>query len=1003
MYREQNIIIRLKIHSMKTQHIKNLLLCFGAIFSINQATAQKELDSERDLNNYAYSNTNLQNVTNGYVLDWEINYDKEDWEFFYSRQKNNSKSNLKCIFNLFGLLEKIDINNQFETDSILFPVMTNYFANDGYSPQYVPLFIFDMEVSKLKSEKAKLVTNWENESSYPQFQQSDFEFEDINTAGVFVDTMIQNYIHFYWNDKTIITNKNRTVEQVELIINNETIKLDKNTPYDISSFYDEENTLEQITIKVTFSDGEIKLNTQNVYLIKTPIYSQTKGYNDNTYEYLEIIGGPFDWKNPYDHTELQYRTHFGCDDQILDKPFIILAGWGTFTDNPEYNQFNNGAGVVSDNSPLDLAAPWPTNFEILYNQFNIDGMIDKLREANYDVIIARFLPPNSSLLVNSLLIQELLDTVNARKIENGSFEENILMGYSFGAVGARHALLEMENDHLNGLRPHHHTKLYVSFEGEHAGANIPLGAQHCVEYLNNNIDDISLFTNEMTVYTLHFLINSTSARQMMTYHFSQTGSQTEPGSDAAPERYDFINSISSNNHAKNSHNPNYPSFCRNISISNGQNESSISGTTNNHTPYPSTEGVMFFERIKNKKKWEASFYGHNTNHVFKYTHIVNGSWSIVQDEHPGYMLVLDNAPGGAMFNKANPMLPIMLQMKKMTGGTPDTYNRYQFCFTPTIFTHDIKNYSAFNNGHRLHYDFKEEGLMFQHVNDILDNDLASNFYGYPHLKHPNNHYTDYTPFDAIFTWSKNTVHIRSTEVALITNVNHDDIARKHPIYDTLTSDVVNHIVPFIMAEADIYNSYIQNRKYGFNANPNSYYKVDVFSPHHIFIGSNVTQRTNFKEVEVQHNANLHCQAAESISIKPGFYARAGSVFHAEIEPYGCETTKSMTQSTTNSQNPNVKIVDPLTTNAAINSEKQTPLFLIYPNPSTGLVHLELQNPANNSNFTYQIYNLSGKLIYSGQSDMDTESAVVQLNLEKGMYLVHLQQNNTSYTQKLVVY
>ena len=297
-------------------------------------------------------------------------------------------------------------------------------------------------------------------------------------------------------------------------------------------------------------------------------------------------------------------------------------------------------------------------------------MITKLREANYDVIIARFLPPNSDLRVNSALITELLNTVNAEKMANGSYEENILHGYSFGAVGANHALLKMEYDHLYNNGPHHHTKLYVSFEGEHGGANIPLGVQHSVEYLNNNIDDINSFINTMTVYTLHFLINNTAGRQMMRYHFSETGTWVYPGADMAVERYEFLADISSNNHSKNTHNPGYPAFTRNISISNGQNVSDITGATNNHTPYPSNEAEIFFERSTNKKHVTGKFYGLNNGYVFRASHKISGNWSVVQKNHPGQIMVLDNAPGGAMFIKSNPILPVMLQLKKFVGGTP---------------------------------------------------------------------------------------------------------------------------------------------------------------------------------------------------------------------------------------------------------------------------------------------------------------------------------------------
>jgi len=992
----------LPLGKMSAGQMGKTLLCLVFLFILNNSIAQKEFSSERELNNYAYSNTNLKDLTNGYLLDWEINYEVKDWEIFYNRQKDRTNTNLNHVFNMFGLLEKIDIHNKFEMDSILFPIMYNMYANDGYSAQNLPLYIFDMEVTKLQKDKSELVKKRGNENSYPQFKQEDFKLEKFYTVGAFVDTLVQNYIQLYWNDKTIISNTNRTVENVELIVKNQTIKLQKDTPYDLSSFYDETNPLKEIIIKVTFSDGEVKINTQSVYLVKTPYYAQNKNVFTNLI--YETIGGDFNKNDPYSNTVLQYQTHYGCNNQILDKPYIILAGWGTFTDKKTYNSFNNVASVIdADNGGMfDVTnGVWPTPFDFLYNQFNSYGLIDSLREANYDVIVARFLPPNSDLRVNAGLIAELLNTVNAEKMANGSYEENILQGYSFGAVGANHALLSMEYDHLNNGGPHHHTKLYVSYEGEHGGANIPLGVQHSVQYLNNHIDDVNLFTNTMTIYTLHFLINNTAGRQMMRYHFSETGTWSNPGADMAQERYDFLADISSNNHSKNTHNPDYPAFCRNISVSNGQNVSDINGTTSTHTPFPTSEAEIFFERSKYNKHVTAKFSGVNSGYVFRASHKISSYWQVVQQNNPGSIMVLDNAPGGAMFIKQNPILPIMKQLKKMVGGNPQTYDRYQFCFTPTILTHAIKNYNASANGYRLHYSFKEEGLMFQNVDDIGNLALASNYYGYPHLFYPNNHYTDYTPFDAIFTWSKNTVHIKNTEVNLLPtqNGNYNYIARKNPLHFGVVSNVITHITPFLLAEADVYNSYVQNRKYGFNANSNYIYKADVYSPHSVFIGSNVTQRTDFKVVEVQQNANLHCQAADAIHIKPGFYAKNGSVFHANIQPYACTTTKSMVQNNPNKQIVPAKINKTLTTTNVPIVKKQTPQFKIYPNPSTGLVNIELQNSPNNTNFTYQIYNLSGKLVHSGQTNRGTK----QLILDKGMYLVHLQQKNKSYTQKLVVY
>ena len=93
----------------------------------------------------------------------------------------------------------------------------------------------------------------------------DFKVKDLYSAAVFVDTLVQNYIHFYWNDETFISNKNRTVEKVEVTLNGITSVIEKDIPFDISLFYNETTPLIKIGIRVTFTDGKFKENTQDFF------------------------------------------------------------------------------------------------------------------------------------------------------------------------------------------------------------------------------------------------------------------------------------------------------------------------------------------------------------------------------------------------------------------------------------------------------------------------------------------------------------------------------------------------------------------------------------------------------------------------------------------------------------------------------------------------------------------------------------------------------------------
>src|SRR5690554_7582111 len=191
--------------------------------------------------------------------------------------------------------------------------------------------------------------------------------------------------------------------------------------------------------------------------------------------------------------------------------------------------------------------------------------------------------------------------------------------------------------------------------------------------------------------------------------------------------------------------------------------------------------------------------------------------------------------------------------------------------------------------------------MFQDTSEITDVEDASKFFGYPHLAHPTDHYTNYTPFDAVFAWDKeNTVHIQSGG----TIWNEDGISGcqnligvlgeenpDHKRWEQHASPIITEVHRFILGEANTYHAYIQNRSYGWNAHPNAIYKADIVSKHKIFIGKNVTQRTNFKPVEIEENAEVRFIACEQVYFGDGFHAKSGSTFHAKIDDEDRKSTR----------------------------------------------------------------------------------------------------------------
>ena len=112
----------------------------------------------------------------------------------------------------------------------------------------------------------------------------------------------------------------------------------------------------------------------------------------------------------------------------------------------------------------------------------------------------------------------------------------------------------------------------------------------------------------------------------------------------------------------------------------------------------------------------------------------------------------------------------------------------------------------------------------------------------------------------------------------------------------------------------------------------------------------------------------------------GIYDVELIVFHAT-----CSDTFSLQIEVTNTTN--------ITTHAALENE-----VMIYPNPNNGRFTL-----ANNTNKTmdFSIYNSIGKMVLQGDVSSSTQTKV-NLNVQPGVYLINLQQNNSILTKKMIV-
>ncbi len=197
----------------------------------------------------------------------------------------------------------------------------------------------------------------------------------------------------------------------------------------------------------------------------------------------------------------EYQIFLG-NDGVLDKPIILVDGFdpGDSRDISGLYALLNFTGTSGTQNLADLVRA--EDFDVVILNFpeyvrsddgaTIDGGTDFIER-------------------NAMLLVDLIQTINTNKAGNNP-EQNVIIGPSMGGLISRYALNYME---ANAPTLDHDTRLWISFDAPHHGANVPIGLQHQLNYLAFNplspVAEIQPLINGF--------LNSPAARQLLTDHF----------------------------------------------------------------------------------------------------------------------------------------------------------------------------------------------------------------------------------------------------------------------------------------------------------------------------------------------------------------------------------------------------------------------------------------------------------------------------------------------------
>ena len=541
-------------------------------------------------------------------------------------------------------------------------------ANMGFVENQIPLSVLICDFEKINSasvEKGDLILNSNQQFELKANSSAVFDKHSINLIGPLTSKSKSRTVTFVLNDDLIFNTTNRNIVSISFMdaSSNSYKTITKNIPFSITF---QENGKQTILCKIVLKDGVTITESFTIDINSNANASLNRSTNDNlqpdaiTSITATIPYQGFGESSPFFGVG-EYDIFLDTVDGVLDKPIFLVDGF----------------------DPGDSR-----NIQALYSQLNYgagQNLADTLRAQGFDIVLLNFptyTRPNSTTVVdggvdfiqrNAFILVTLINQINAQKVGN---QKNVVIGPSMGGLISRYALRYMEMNNLN-----HDTRLFISFDSPHQGANVPIGFQHLFNYLA-----FGPVGNVAVQPVVNGLIKSPAARQMLIDHMEghlQTGSAFEFNTNTnsllptgAPNyRTAFQNELNTMG---------FPVTTRNISISNGASN----GTTNytpdfevmNYTLNISTSQRAIinlrYTPAANLTNQVSRFRGQQFLGFFWFT----GFDSLAKSTAPTFTAGLDTAPGGRFditgFSNGIGTDPILTQFF-------DNLNADYFTFIPT--------------------------------------------------------------------------------------------------------------------------------------------------------------------------------------------------------------------------------------------------------------------------------------------------------------------------------
>jgi hypothetical protein len=216
-----------------------------------------------------------------------------------------------------------------------------------------------------------------------------------------------------------------------------------------------------IKIKVMFTDGSVVQCYSILEITDVSINIPQARFNGDTVETELFVANA---KHSGGMLYIEYDEN--DSERGLNKPLIVIEGFDAHKVAPELQEDNYSFNKFVD--AMDRIAL----------SYDLNHQLDKI--AGYDLVFLDYDEGTDDIRRNAALVEEVITWVNAEKAKTGSIEQNVVLGISMGGLVGRYALADMTKQGIDTQ-----TKLLITHDSPHRGANTPLGFQFLTRQLND--------------------------------------------------------------------------------------------------------------------------------------------------------------------------------------------------------------------------------------------------------------------------------------------------------------------------------------------------------------------------------------------------------------------------------------------------------------------------------------------------------------------------------------